>query len=93
MTEFTRGKALAFDYYGTSADKQALAAEIDTTPARYALAWTLAQPAMSSLVVGAKRSEQVADAVAAADLEIRCEHFARSDEIVPAPGKQDDPIR
>ncbi len=72
---------------------EALAAEIDTTPARYALAWTLAQPAMSSLVVGAKRSEQVADAVAAADLEIPCEHFARIDEIVPAPWKQDDPIR
>ena len=48
---------------------------------------------MSSLVVGAKRSEQVADAVAAADLEIPCEHFARIDEIVPAPWKQDDPIR
>ena len=34
-----------------------------------------------------------ADAVAAADLEIPCEHFARIDEIVPAPWKQDDPIR
>jgi 2-haloacid dehalogenase len=29
MANFTRGKALAFDYYGTIADKQALAAEID----------------------------------------------------------------
>ena len=29
MTDFTRVKALAFDYYGTIADKQALAAEID----------------------------------------------------------------
>ncbi|MEE2698833.1 MAG: haloacid dehalogenase type II [Pseudomonadota bacterium] len=29
MTDFTRVKALAFDYYGTIADKQALAVEID----------------------------------------------------------------
>ena len=29
MTDFTRVKSLAFDYYGTIADKQALAAEID----------------------------------------------------------------
>ena len=29
MTNFARVKALAFDYYGTIADKQALAAEID----------------------------------------------------------------
>ena len=29
MTEFSRVKALAFDYYGTIADKQALAGVID----------------------------------------------------------------
>ena len=72
---------------------EAPAAEIDTTPARYALAWTLAQPAMSSLVVGAKRIDQVADAVAAAELTIPPEHFARIDEIVPPPWHQPDPIR
>lgn len=72
---------------------EGLAAELDTTPARYALAWTLAQPAMSSLVVGAKRTEQVADAVAAAAIEIPAEHLARIDEIVPPPWHQMDPIR
>ncbi len=72
---------------------EALASEIDTSPARYALAWTLAQPAMSSLVVGAKRSEQVADAVAAAELTIPCDHFSRIDAIVPPPWHQPDPIR
>ena len=70
-----------------------LAAEIETTPARYALAWTLAQPAMSSLVVGSKRTDQLADAVAATELQIPCEHFDRIDAIVPPPWKQGDPIR
>jgi aryl-alcohol dehydrogenase-like predicted oxidoreductase len=79
--------------YDTLEALEALAAEIDTTPARYALAWTLAQPAMSSLVVGAKHSEQVADAVAATEIEIPAEHFARIDEIVPPPWHQSDPIR
>ena len=72
---------------------EALAAEIDTTPARYALAWALTRPAMTSLVIGAKRIDQVADAVAALEVTIPAEPFARIDEIVPPPWKQMDPIR
>lgn len=72
---------------------QSLASEIDIPPAQYALAWTLAQTAMSSLIVGAKRIEQVQDAVAAADLELPNEHFEKLDGLCPPPWQQPDPIR
>ncbi len=72
---------------------EALANEIDIPPAQYALAWVLAQPAMSSLVVGAKQLGHVQDAVAAADLKLPATHLARLDEICPPPWSQPDPIR
>ncbi|MEX0727471.1 MAG: aldo/keto reductase [Planctomycetaceae bacterium] len=70
-----------------------LAAELGVPVARYALAWTLSQPAMSSLVVGAKRIEQIEDAVATLDVPIPPEHLQQIDAIVPPPWKQMDPIR
>jgi aryl-alcohol dehydrogenase-like predicted oxidoreductase len=72
---------------------EALAAEIDVPVAQYALAWTLTQPAMSSLVVGAKRIEQVADAVAALNVTLPEEHLQKLDLICPPPWQQPDPIR
>lgn len=60
---------------------------------QYVLAWTLSQPAMTSLVVGAKRLEQVQDALGALEIEIPSEHRAKLDEIFPPPWKQADPIR
>lgn len=72
---------------------EALAREADIPFARYALSWTLAQPAMTSLVVGAKRIEQIQDAVAAADIEIPNHHFAKLDQVCPPPWKQPDPMR
>ena len=72
---------------------EALAAEAGTSMARYALAWTLTQPGMSSLVVGVKRSEQIADAVAALEVQIPAEHLEKVDEICPPPWRQPDPIR
>jgi len=72
---------------------EALARQIDTPLARYALAWTLAQQAMSSLVVGATRIAQVEDAIAAADVRIPPEHFQKIDQICPPPWKQPDPVR
>lgn len=72
---------------------EALAREIGISPAQYALAWTLAQPAMTSLVVGAKKIEQVQEAVAAAAVQLPREHFAQLDAICPPPWKQPDPVR
>lgn len=72
---------------------EALASEIGVPPAQYALGWTLAQTAMSSLVVGAKRIEQVQDAVAAADVNLPADHFDKLDQLCPPPWQQPDPIR
>ena len=68
-------------------------AELGVSPAQYALAWTLRQPAMSSLVVGAKRIDQVKDVLGALDITIPCEHHERLDKAFPPPWKQPDPIR
>ena len=70
-----------------------LANEIEVSMAQYALAWTLNQPAMSSLVVGAKRIEQVQDAVAALEVNLPDEHLEKVDQVCPPPWKQPDPIR
>lgn len=62
-----------------------LADEVDLNLAQYALAWTLAQPAMTSLVVGATRVEQIASAVAAAEVELPDSILERQDAITPPP--------
>jgi aryl-alcohol dehydrogenase-like predicted oxidoreductase len=70
-----------------------LASEAGIPPAQYAVAWALAQPAMTSMIIGAKRIEQIQDAVTAASVRIPNEHFARIDAIAPPPWKQPDPVR
>ena len=72
---------------------EALAREIDVPMAQYALAWALQQPAMSSMIVGATRIEQVQDAVAAAEIQIPAAHLEQIDAICPPPWQQPDPIR
>jgi aryl-alcohol dehydrogenase-like predicted oxidoreductase len=49
--------------------------------ARVALAYTLAKPAVTSLIVGARTEEQLADNLAAADLELSSEELARLDAV------------
>lgn len=71
----------------------ALAAEAGVPMAQYALAWTLAQPAMSSLIVGVKTIEQVRDAVAASEVVIAPEHLPKLDALCPPPWRQPDPVR
>ena len=72
---------------------EALAAEIDVPTAQYALAWTLLQPAMSSLVVGVKNIKQIQDAVEALGVEIPSAHLEQLDQVCPPPWRQPDPIR
>lgn len=72
---------------------ESMARQAGASMAQYVLAWTLAQQAMSSLVVGAKRIDQVKDAVASLDVEIPGEHFAKLDQLFAPPWKQADPIR
>ena len=55
--------------------------------ARIALAWLLHQPAVSSVIVGAKRVEQLADNIAATDIELTPEELARLDEVSRLPAE------
>ncbi len=55
------------------------------SPAQVALAWLLGRPAVSSLVIGARTSEQLADNLAAADLVLGDEERARLDEVSAPP--------
>jgi L-glyceraldehyde 3-phosphate reductase len=70
-----------------------LAREIGVPMSQYATAWTLAQPAVKSVVVGVKTFDQIKDAVTAASVTIPDEHFARLDTIVPPPWRQPNPVR
>lgn len=70
-----------------------LAKELGVQVSRYTLAWTLSQPAMASLVVGATRLDQVKDALAALEVVIPAEHQTRLDAVCPPPWRQPDPLR
>ncbi|MGN6780493.1 MAG: aldo/keto reductase [Marmoricola sp.] len=54
-----------------------VAQERGVTPAQVALAWLLAQPVVTSPIVGITRPEHLADAVAAVDLELTDEELER----------------
>jgi aryl-alcohol dehydrogenase-like predicted oxidoreductase len=47
------------------------------SPARVALAWLLARPGVSSVIVGARTDDQLADNLAAADLELTADELDR----------------
>jgi len=70
-----------------------LAAEAGVSLAQYALAWTLRQPAMSAVIVGATRLEQIQDAVDSLDATVSDEHAKKLDAIFPPPWTQPDPLR
>jgi aryl-alcohol dehydrogenase-like predicted oxidoreductase len=53
--------------------------------AQLALAWLLGRPAVTSVIVGARTDEQLADNLAAADLELSAEERARLDEVSAPP--------
>jgi aryl-alcohol dehydrogenase (NADP+) len=51
------------------------------TPAQVAIAWLLAQPGVTSPIVGASRPEQLRDSVQALDRSLTEESLARLDEV------------
>jgi aryl-alcohol dehydrogenase-like predicted oxidoreductase len=53
--------------------------------AQVALAWLLGRPGVTSLVIGARTDEQLADNLAAASLELAAEERARLDEVSEPP--------
>lgn len=55
------------------------------SPARVALAWLLHQPVVTSVIIGAKRVEQLADNLAAIDLKLTLEDLKQLDEASKLP--------
>ncbi len=55
--------------------------------AQLALGWLLHQPAVSSVIVGAKRPEQLADNLGAVDVEFTAEELARLDAVSKLPAE------
>jgi len=60
-----------------------MAAELGTNLARYALAWTLANPVVTAPIIGPRTMEQLEDNLDALDVRIPPEHVRRIDELVP----------
>jgi aryl-alcohol dehydrogenase-like predicted oxidoreductase len=57
----------------------------DVSPARVALAWLLGRPGITTVIVGARTDEQLADNLAAAELDLSAEETARLDEVSRPP--------
>lgn len=63
----------------------AIGEEKGVSAARVALAWLLGRPAVASLIVGGRTEEQLADNLAAADLELTADERARLDKVSQLP--------
>ncbi|MCW8858819.1 MAG: aldo/keto reductase [Deltaproteobacteria bacterium] len=64
---------------------RAIADERGCSVARIALAWLLHQPQVSSIIIGAKRPEQLDDNIAAIDIVLSAEELATLDEVSQLP--------
>jgi aryl-alcohol dehydrogenase-like predicted oxidoreductase len=62
-----------------------VAEERGASPAQVALAWLLTQPGVSSVIVGARTEEQLADNLAAADVELTADELVRLDQVSRPP--------
>jgi aryl-alcohol dehydrogenase-like predicted oxidoreductase len=58
-----------------------IGARRDVTPAQVALAWLLSRPAVTSVIVGARRPDQLADNLAAIDLDLTEDDLKRLDDV------------
>ncbi|MEQ1946880.1 MAG: aldo/keto reductase [Bryobacteraceae bacterium] len=59
----------------------AIAKEIESTPARVALAWVLAQPGITSPIIGARTFEHLEDNLAALDVKLFAGHLEALDAV------------
>ena len=72
--------------YEVAQKLQPLAAAHDKTLAQFALAWTLANPTITSVIIGPKSIEQLEDNLGCLDCDISSEDEAAVDQLVP-PGE------
>ena len=71
--------------YDTIEELVAIGADLDVSAARVALAYTMAKPAVTSVIVGARTPEQLADNLAAAELALSPEEMDRLDSVSAQP--------
>ena len=64
-----------------------VADETGASPARVALAWQLTKPFVTSIILGAKKPEQLADNLAAAELALSSDHVKLLDEASALPAE------
>jgi aryl-alcohol dehydrogenase-like predicted oxidoreductase len=57
----------------------------ECSPARVSLAWLLAKPVVTSVIIGAKRHDQLQDNLAAVEVELTQEELRRLDEVSALP--------
>jgi aryl-alcohol dehydrogenase-like predicted oxidoreductase len=57
----------------------------DCSPARIALAWLLTKPVVTSVIIGAKRLDQLQDNLAAVDLHLTADEIKQLDEVSALP--------
>ncbi|HET6811235.1 MAG TPA: aldo/keto reductase [Acidimicrobiales bacterium] len=63
-----------------------LCAELGERPADVALAWLLAQPAVTAPIIGPRTLDQFAGSLRAAEIRLESDVLARLDRIFPGPG-------
>jgi NDP-hexose 2,3-enoyl reductase len=63
-----------------------LCAELGHDPADVALAWLLAQPAVTAPIVGPRTTEQLANSLRALEIQLDADTLARLDELFPPVG-------
>lgn len=62
-----------------------IAAAHNCSAARVSLAWLLAKPVVTSVIIGAKRPDQLADNLAAVDLKLSADELKQLDEVSALP--------
>jgi len=62
-----------------------IAAAHGCSAARIAIAWLLAKPVVTSVIIGAKRLEQLEDNIAAVEIELTPRELATLDEVSELP--------
>ena len=67
------------------ATMQGMADKRGVSVAQIALAWLLYQPVVSTVIVGAKRADQLADNIAACDVELVAAELEKLDELSALP--------
>jgi len=60
---------------------QEAAKEIGRTPSQVAINWLLQQPGVTSPILGARRTEQLADTLASLDFTLESEHLAKLSDV------------